>query len=888
MRWYQYSKTQLAQELGTNLDTGLSRQEAQARFLKFGPNTLPESEPESWVKVFFSQFHSPLIYILLVCAVIVYFLGQTADAGIIVVVVVSNAAIGAVQEGKSSKVLRSLKKLSQAEATVLREGVEQIIAETEVAVGDVLVLAEGQKVAADCRVVSAYNLTLDEAAFTGETGGVLKRDQVLSEPGLPVSGQHNMVFKGTNVLTGNGRGVVVGVGLKTELGKISQSLLQPEEEIPLQKNINLLSRVIIYVMAFISFGLFVLGMWSGKGFREMFALVVSLAVSIIPEGLPLVLTVILASGVWRMSQRNALVKKMQAVEALGQARVIAVDKTGTITRNQMVVKKVYTGGKIFSVTGDGYKPSGQAEIGGQKEDANPDLKLAALVAGLASKATVQLDEQSGNFKVSGDPTEAAMSVLAEKLGSAREAQARSYREVAEIPFDYKNKYRAVFYEHEDKVFCTVSGAPEVVLRHCSHILENGRARPITDQEQKQAEAVLEEFSSNAFRVVAFGFKYQNRNHPLDNIKELVFGGFYGIEDTIRPEAKNSVMRAEKEGVKIVMVTGDLKATARAIAREAGIFKEGDMVMTGPELAEASEEELMKKLPKVSVFARVTPEDKMKIIQAYKKAGVIVAMTGDGVNDAPSLVAADLGVAMGKIGTEVAKEAADIVLLDDNLDSIVAAIKEGRVMYENIKKSLQFLFSTSMGELFVIVAALIFSLPVPLTAVQILWMNLVTDSLIAAALALEKEEPENHRLSRSKYFLDGPAFVHIGLVAGIMTLGGLYIYHLYQPLGSPRAMTAALTLLCIFQWYNGLNCRFTQRSILNPRIFSNLYLWLAMAVNLGLQLFAVYNPFMQKVLKTAALSWQDWVIVLGLGLVIILAEETRKLVFRLNAAVKTKH
>lgn len=886
MRWYQYNKTQLVQELGTNLSTGLSRLEAQARFLKFGPNVLPESEPDSWLKVFFSQFNSPLIYILLICAGVVYFLGETVDAGIILVVVVSNAIIGAVQEGKSSKVLRSLKKLSQAEATVLRDGVEQIIAETEVVVGDILILEEGQKVAADCRVVAAYNLTLDEAAFTGETGGVLKKDQVINEPDVPVSGQHNMVFKGTNVLTGNGRGVVVAVGLKTELGKISQSLLQPEEEIPLQKNIKLLSRLIIYAMGFISLGLLVLGLWSGKGFREMFALVVSLAVSIIPEGLPLVLTVILASGVWRMSRRNALVKKMQAVEALGQARVIAVDKTGTITRNQMVVKKVYTGGKIFSVTGDGYNPVGYAEIGGQKEEANPDLKLAALIAGLASKATVQLDEQSGTFKISGDPTEAAMSVLAEKLGLSRETQLQNYREVAEIPFDYKNKYRAVFYEREDKVFCTVSGAPEVVLKHCGHILENGRARPITDAEKKQAEAVLEEFSSNAFRVVAFGFKYQTKTHPLDNIKELVFGGFYGIEDTIRPEAKNSVLRAEEEGVKIVMVTGDLKTTARAIAREAGIFKEGDLVITGSELAEISQEELIAKLPKVSVFARVTPEDKMKIIRAYKQTGMVVAMTGDGVNDAPSLVAADLGVAMGKIGTEVAKEAADIVLLDDNLDSIVAAIKEGRVMYENIKKSLQFLFSTSMGELFVIVAALFFSLPVPLTAVQILWMNLVTDSLIAAALALEKEEPENHRLSRPKYFLDRPVLTHIGLVAGIMTLGGLYIYQLYASLGSARAMTAALTLLCVFQWYNGLNCRFTQRSILNLRIFGNGYLWLAILVNLGLQLFAVYNPFMQKILRTVALSWQDWIVILGLGLVIVIVEEVRKLVFRVSLA-KTK-
>jgi Ca2+-transporting ATPase len=415
-------------------------------------------------------------------------------------------------------------------------------------------------------------------------------------------------------------------------------------------------------------------------------------------------------------------------------------------------------------------------------------------------------------------------------------------------------------------------------------LENGRFRPITEQEKKREVDILDEFSAKAYRVVAFGFKYQSKTHALDNIKDLVFGGFYGIEDAIRPEAKKSVQRAEREGVKIVMITGDLKNTAKAIAREAGIYKEGDMVITGTELLEMSESELAAKLSKVSVFARVTPEDKMKIIKAYKKAGLIIAMTGDGVNDAPSLVAADLGVAMGKIGTEVAKEAADIVLLDDNLDSIVAAIKEGRVMYENIKKALQFLFSTSMGELFVIVSALVFMLPIPITAVQILWMNLITDSLIAVALALEKEEPENHTLGRSKYFLDGRGLTHIIMVAVIMTLGGLYVFDLYAATGTIKAMTMTLTVLCIFQWFNGINCQFTQRSIFSRRLFFNSYLWLAILVNLGLQMLAVYNPFMQKILKTTALSWQDWVVAGGLGLTIIAAEEIRKLLWRINHAV----
>ncbi|MCX6797436.1 MAG: HAD-IC family P-type ATPase [Candidatus Doudnabacteria bacterium] len=881
MNWHQFTKNQIASELGADLENGLGQKEAKQRLFKNGPNSLPEIEPDGFFVIFLRQFKSPLIYILLVCAIMVYFLGETVDALIILTVLVSNAFIGAIQEGKSGKVFRSLKRLAQTEATVLRGGVEEIIMESEVVVGDILILSEGQKVPADSRVIFSYNLTLDEAAFTGETGGILKKETVLSDANLPVSSQHNMVFKGTSILTGNGRALVVATGINTELGKISKVLLEPEEEIPLQKDLRLLSRVIIYAIFALSVLIFILGLSVGKNYREMFALVVSLAVSIIPEGLPLVLTVILASGVWRMSKRNALVKKLQAVEALGQAKVIAVDKTGTITENQMVVKRVFAGGKIYRVSGNGYNANGKAFLGEMEQIGNFDLNLAGLVASLASRSTVKLDKTLELYKISGDPTEAAMTVFGEKMGFAREIELQNYRELEEIPFDYKNKFRAVFYQDKEKVFCAAAGAPEVILRHAGHFLENGQIKEITAKEIKSFENILEEFSSQGFRVVAFGFKHLSKNHPFDSIKDIVFGGFYCIEDAVRPEAREAVKKANEAGVKVVMITGDLKATAKAIAKEAGIFYEGDLIITGSELQGLDEKQLSSKLSKVSVFARVTPEDKMKIIKAYKHAGIIIAMTGDGVNDAPSLVAADLGVAMGKIGTEVAKEAADIVLLDDNLGSIVAAIKEGRIMYENIRKSLQFLFSTSFGELGIIVIALFLKMPLPLLAVQILWMNLVTDSLIAAALALEKEEAENHQMPRSKYFIDRPMLVHIILVASIMTFGGLYLFNLYNPISYQKAMTVTLTLLCVFQWYNGLNCRFTTRSIFHKRIFGNKYIWLAILVNLGLQLLAVYSPFMQKLLKTTYLSWQEWLLIAGLGLVIILAEEIRKLIYRLK-------
>ncbi len=884
MHWYQYTKIQLESELKTNLQTGLKKPEVQKRLLEHGPNLLPEVPRPGWLKIFFRQFQSPLIYILLLCAGIVFYLGETVDAIIIFAVLLINALIGAVQEGRAGNMLASLKKLSSAEAAVLRGGEEVIVSEAEVVPGDVLVLKEGQKVVADARIIAMHNLSVDESMLTGESAAVHKKEGVLAEEGLPASGQHNVVFKGTAILSGDGQAVVVATGADTEMGKISRSLLLPEAEMPLQKNIKRLSRLIIYAVGVISVLLFGLGTLAGQEPGEMFALVVSLGVSIIPEGLPLVLTLILAHGVWRMSRKNALVKKMQAVEALGQANVIAVDKTGTITENQMVVKRLYAGKRIYSVSGNGYEPKGGVFFGEAPQNGLADVQQSALIAAICNKASVQFFQESGTYKVSGDPTEAAMLVFGEKLGIARETLLKSYTETAEIPFEYKNKFRAVFYEHEDKIFCAVAGAPEVVLKHSSFFLDNGLHREKTEQQQKLFEEAVEEFSQKGLRVVAFGFKILGKSHPLDNIDNLVFGGLWGIEDAVRPEAAKSVKAAQAAGVRVVMITGDLKATAKAIAKEAGIFQEGDEVLTGAELSGLSQPQLLKVLPKVSVFARFAPENKMAIISAYKSLGYTVAMTGDGVNDAPSLVTADLGVAMGRVGTEVAKEAADIILLDDNLGSIVTAIKEGRVMYSNIKKALQFLFSTSLGELLTVVFSLFLSLPVPVSAVQILWLNLITDPLSGAALALEKEDGDVFKKNQgrfAKFFVDAEMLAHMALIGMTMAAGGIAIFKIYGPLGFVKAQTMALTLLAVFQWYNSLNCRFTHKSILNRRIFGNKYVWMSLGLNLALQVLAVHSVWFNRVLKTQPLALGEWVLVLVLGLSVIAVDEIRKLFIRLS-------
>ena len=878
MLWHQYTKNQIETELKTSVLTGLSESEAKKRLLEQGPNLLPARPPESWLVIFARQFKSPLIYILVACSVIIFLLGEISDAIIIAVVLLVNAIIGTVQEGRAGKILENLKKLSSAEATVLREGREVIVPEAEVVLGDVLMLLEGQRVVADARVIFCNNLRLDESALTGESGPVPKRDAVLPEEKLHPGARHNMIFKGTAVLAGFGQAVVVGIGKNTEMGKISQALLLPEEEMPLQKNIKILSKWIIYFVFAMSAGLFFLGVYSNIPPREMFAVVVSLALSIIPEGLPVILTLILAHGVWRMSKKNALVKKLQAVEALGQANILAVDKTGTITENQMVVKELYVGRKIYQITGNGYEPKGQAYLGGALVLDNPDITMVATIAGLSGKATVQFMEQAEVYKISGDPTEAAMLVLAEKMGFSKEQLLLHYEETAEIPFESKNKHHAVFYNHEGRIFCAVSGAPEIILEHSTHVLENGASSALKAADHKQLSEVLEEFAGKGLRVVAFGYKYLPKSYALDNIDDLIFGGFLGIEDAIRPQARAAVLAAEEAGLKVVMITGDLRATAKAIAKEAGIFKAGDEVITGSQLSELAESSLAEKLDRVSVFARVMPEDKMQIIKAYKQAGHIIAMTGDGVNDAPSLVAADLGVAMGKIGTEVAKAAADIVLLDDNLQSIVTAIKEGRVMRANIKKALQFLFSTSLGELLTISISLLLRLPLPVTAVQILWLNLITDPLSGAALALEKEEGDvldRREFGLGKFFVDAESLVHMAVIGLIMAAGAIYIFNLYYFSDPVKAQTMALTLLAVFQWYNSFNCRFSRQSIFHKRIFSNKYVWLALGVNFILQLLAVNSAWFNKFLKTAPLNLSDWLTVFALGFAVILADETRK-------------
>jgi len=876
-------------DLDTN-ERGLTSAEVATRFEKFGANKLPESKVDGLAIIFLRQFQSPLIYILIGASAIVFFIGETVDGSIILAVLLFNAIIGTVQEGKAQNTLLALKKFVETKATVLRDGRELIVSDTEIVPGDILLIAEGEKVPADARIIVSSGLKVDEASMTGESEAVQKIAEVISGDNTSTGDQKNMVFKGTNIVSGNGKAVVVGTASNTVIGRIAKQIATIDTDIPLKKNIRNLSRLIIIAVASICTFLFAYGLFLDRPLKEMFTVVVSLAVSVIPEGLPIVVTLILATGVWRMSKRNALVKKLQAVEALGQARIIAVDKTGTITKNELIVKKVFVDGKTFDVDGNGYEPQGDIHLDGHLIDAinHPELLFAGKVASFCASARVMLSEETNQWSVAGDPTEAAMLVFAQKIGFHKDQMEQETPLLTEIPFDYKLKYHAVVHGTADKKMLTVVGAPEVILKLSDKIWHEGKNHHLAPKEKAQLEETFVRMSQEGLRVIAFA-ETTDVPHNLtpEAIGNLTFGGFYGMKDALRPEVADALQRATSAGIRVVMITGDHRITAQAIAKEAGIYREGDSILTGEDVDLLSEEELSERLSTTTVFARVNPSHKLTIIKAFRARGEIVAMTGDGVNDAPSLVAADLGVAMGGIGTEVAKEAADIILLDDNFGSIVSAVEEGRSIYKTIKKVVLYLFAGSASQVCTIIGALFLGYPLPLLAAQIIWLNLVTDGLLDVSLAMEPKEQgllKGNFEKPKKYIIGTLELQRVVITALPLAIGALFVFEKYFATDLTKAWTMVLTTLAVGHWFNAWNCRSESRSIFQMNPFSNKFLVGATLTIIILQMFAVYHPLMQTFLRTTALSLSDWLLILPIAATIIVVEEVRKLFFRRNQHV----
>jgi P-type Ca2+ transporter type 2C len=870
--WYLRSTEEVFQALGTS-KRGLTIEESKERLAESGNNELFVDKSDGYIKIFFRQFKDPLIYTLIAAGAVVMALNELSDGIVIFSVIFFNAIVGTIQEGRAQDTLRALKKYIETKVVVVREGKDYIVKDTEVVPGDVVVLMEGDKIPADVRFVELTSLKVDESALTGESLAVEKTSEAIPGEQLPTADQRNMGFKGTNVVAGNGIAVVVKTGTDTEIGKITKEIAAIESTSPLKRDIANLTKLIIWTVLGISAFLLVSGLLLGNGLAVMISTTVSLAISVIPEGLPVVITMVLATGIWRMSKKNVLVKKMQAVEALGQAKVIAVDKTGTITKNEMAVVKVYVNDSVFKVSNDGYNPVGKIDGVMNSDEMNLLGKLSALIP----NASVAYDESSKQWRAFGDPTEAAVVAFAGKLGCIRDQLQITHPRIAEIPFNHKDKYRASIYKEEAGYITGVLSAPEILIE-----------RSTLDHKHKQKLLeVQEQFAKEGLRVLALGYIHTKEEVSLSDklIKNVTFLALIAEKDTLRPEVFASLEKTRSAGMKVVMITGDYKVTAEAIAREAGIFRDGDTVLTGLDIEKESVEELAGMLETVSVFARVTPEHKFKIIEAYKYRGEVIAMTGDGVNDAPPLVAADLGVAMGKIGTEVAKEAADIVLLDDNFGSIVSAVEEGRTIYKTIKKVILYLFSTSFGEVFTIAAALFLGWPLIFPASQIIWLNFVTDGFLTVVLALEPKEKDllkKQFIKPNKYLIDKLMAQRIFIMAipmaiGTLSLFGAYFYVMNESF--IKAGTVALTALAAFQWFNAWNCRSEDQSVFRMNPFSNIFLVLGMVAVITAQLFAVYNPTMQKLLHTTALSPKDWLWAILVATLVIWVEEARKLIYR---------
>lgn len=869
--------------------SGLDEAEVLSSKRLYGENVLPETKGRGYIRIFFDQFKSAVIYVLFAAALIVAVMGSPSDATIILIVLLINALVGVYQEGKAENTLLALKKMTETMVTIYRSGREVIVRDTELVVGDIVMLREGDKIGADARLIRADALVVDESILTGESIPVQKNSDALVGDTIEVFDQRNMVFKGATVTGGTGTAVVVSVGANSYIGTVSKELSGLDTDVPLKKKIADLSKTIIYIVLVLCALVFFIGVLRGFSPRDMFMGVVALAVSAIPEGLPVTVTLVLATGVHRMSKQHALVKKLQAVEALGQADVIATDKTGTLTHNQMQVEKVWVYDELFEVTGTGYEPKGIFTKNNIEIDPklHEGLFMLAKQSAYVSGGTIAYDEEKHMWeRISGDPTEVAFNVFSQKVGFKRTELLEEFPLVKEIPFSSASKYHATIHSISGGYNTAIVGAPEALLAQSTHIWRKDGVLPVTGIVKQEIFAHMAEFSKLGYRVLSVAYRETTGDNFETDLTNLTFVGLVAISDAIRAEASESVQKATMAGVKVVMITGDHKDTAEAIATRVSIYKKGDLIMTGVELDTLPKEKILEMLPKVSVFARVSPEHKLQIVELYQSLGKVIAMTGDGVNDALSIASADLGISMGKSGTEVAKDASDIVLLDDNFTSIVSAIEEGRVIYRTIKKVVTYLFATSIGEILVIGGAIVIGYPLPISPSQIIWLNFVTDGFLVIALAMEHHigSVMQRKEKYSRGIIDTSMIIRMTLVGLVMLITGLYVFSTYLPYGTVYASTVTLTLLAVIQWFNAWSCRSEYQSIFKMPLFSNMYMWFGTIIVIVLQYIVVTYPPAQKLLGTTAISGADWLLIVILSLSVVVVDEIRKLIYRIQSRI----
>ena len=878
--WYTLTTDDAFRQLHSQ-PNGLSRIEVDERKLKYGPNELTTAHRISPWEILLEQFKNVLILILLGATAISLFLGHGVESIVIAVIVLFAVLLGFVQEYRAERAIEALRRMAAPTATVLRDGVETKVPARDLVPGDVILLSTGDRVPADVRLIESINMQLEEAALTGESVPVEKHVQPLKNNNVEVADRKNMAYAGTAVTYGRGRALVVATAMQTEFGKIAQ-LLQTVEtgRTPLQQNLDkvgtLLARTAFVIVAIIVG----LGLLRGQPFIEMFIFGIALAVAVVPEALPAVVTISLAIGVQKMVKRNALIRRLPAVETLGSTSVICSDKTGTLTKDEMTIRKIFTGGQLFKVSGAGYAPEGEFSVNGGTPIVPTDaLKLMLTAATLASDARlIKGGQDSGNgWDIKGDPTEGALVVAAAKAGLQKESLDADSPRVQEIPFTSETKRMTTLHQTADGLIAYAKGAPEVILDSCDFWLTENGITELDAVGRGQILAQAQEMAGEALRVLAIASK---PNASIDNAETgMIFLGLAGMIDPPRLEAKAAIALCADAGIRPIMITGDHPATAQAVALELGLISGGGRVVTGAELEDMSDEQLEREVEDINVYARVSPAHKLRVVTALQAHGHIAAMTGDGVNDAPALKKADIGIAMGMTGTDVTKEAAAMMLTDDNFASIVAAVEEGRGVFGNIKKYLMYLISSNIGEIGLMAGSALLGLPLPLTAVQILYVNLATDGLPALALAVDPPEAD---LMKRK-----PRDPHTGIftrpVVTLMVLGGiwstiinlgLFTWALDSGRSLAETMTMTFVSLVLIQFFKAYNFRSDRHSVLN-KPFANKWLNLAVSWEMVLLSLIIYLPFLHKAFSTYALPLVDWLIIGGLSVTIVPVLETTK-------------
>lgn len=871
----------------SRLHSGLSSKEVRHKLEKHGPNSLTAKKKVSALKILFDQFTDFMVLVLLASTAISMFMGEITEAITIIAIVVINAILGFVQEYRTEQTMEALKGLAAPTARVIRDGKSDTIPADQIVPGDLVVLEAGDRVPADGLLVEVNSLFVDEALLTGESLPVEKSLQGGKKSG-ETAAKKNTVYMGTIVTNGRAKVVVCSTGMNTEMGKIADMIQNIEdEETPLQKKLDHLGKFIVYGCLIICAIVSVTGVLRGEEIFSMLLSGISLAVAAVPEGLPAIVTIALALGVQRMLKRNALIRKLPAVETLGCASVICSDKTGTLTENKMTIRKIYAGDCMVEVKGNGYSPEGSFTIDGKeiRPEKVPALQLALEIGALCNNSKVVKSlETSGNalkkiksvfskqerWTVNGDPTEAALLVAAAKAGFTEEMLEKQYRRLDEVPFDSDRKCMSVICKNKKgEALVLTKGAPDIIINKCSKVLTASGVVELTPFMKKNILKVNDRMAGEALRVL--GVAYRGMGFSSYNKKEveqeLVFAGLTGMIDPPRKEAIEAVQKCKLAGIKTVMITGDHKMTATAIAKELAIYNQGDKVLTGEELERMTETELESVAEDVSVYARVSPKHKLMIVKVLKKLGHIVAMTGDGVNDAPAVKEADIGVAMGITGTDVTKEASSMVLMDDNFATIVAAIEEGRVIYNNIRKFIRYLLSCNLGEVLTMFLGTLLGLPMPLLPIHILMVNLVTDGLPAMALGLDPADDDimmrRPRGARENIFSNGllNLILFRGTFIGVCTLA--VFTSVINFTGSVEtARTGALVTLVATQLLHVFECKSERKSIFEIKLFNNIALVLAVLCSLAIILAVVYLPALQGIFKTVPLGLTEWALILG--------------------------